>query len=101
MLIEIKKISSRTKRVDGKDVIDPLSRKPVLETHVEPELIKVSEIRSVRHWNKSFEDEKEVEGGITVLYLTGNPEKKAIEVKINEYFDDFKKRVPCVLAPEE
>lgn len=96
MLVEIKKISTRPKKVDGREVKNPESGKAVMVTVVESELIKVSEIRSVRKWNKSVEDELEVEGDIIVLYLTGDPSKKALEVKINESFNEFKKRVPCV-----
>jgi hypothetical protein len=96
MLVEIEKIVVRQKKVDGREVIEPISQKPVLITQIDSELIRLSEIRSVRRWNKSFEDEAEVEGHITMLYLIGDPNKKPIEVKINESFDSFKKRVPCV-----
>ena len=100
MLIEIKKIVTEVKKVDGKAVIEPVSNRPVHITSVKNELIKVSEIRSARPWNKSTEDECEVEGGITLIYITGNPDKKPIEIRINEHFDDFKKRVHCVVIPE-
>jgi hypothetical protein len=96
MLVEINKICLKTKKVAGKDVIDPHSMRKVQEIAIERELIKIEEIRSARPWNKSAEEEMSIEGGITILYLTGNIQKPAIEVRINEHFDDFIKRVPVI-----
>lgn len=100
MLVEIRKIIHKVKKVDGKPVIDPISKEPVTTIGIVRELIKLDEVRSVRRWEKSHEEEISIEGSVIVLYLTGNKDKPAIEIKVNEDFDAFKLRTGAICCEE-
>lgn len=101
MLVEIRKIIQKVKKVDGKPVIDPISKEPVTTIGIVQELIKLEEIRSVRRWEKSHDEEMSIEGDVIILYITGNKDKPAIEIKVNESFDTFKKRTGAICEEVE
>lgn len=102
MFIEVNKVSVVQKRaIDGSKVKNPLSKDGIVEEiKVVKESIRLDEIKAFRAWNKSVEEEKQVEGPMTMLYLIGDKTKKSAEMKINESYDSFTKRTPTILATE-
>lgn len=104
MFIEVNKVSVVQKKVvDGSKVVNPLIKNnynTIEETKIVKESIRLDEIKSFRPWNKTVEEEKNIEGPMTMIYLIGDKTKKSAEMKINESFDSFKKRTSTISAPE-
>lgn len=98
MLIEVNKVTVIKRRSsDGSIVRNPMSRELVTEElKVVNECIRLDEIKSVRTWNKSVEEEKSIKGDMTMIYLIGDKSKPAAQMKINEPYDSFKERCKVI-----
>ncbi len=103
MHIEVKKISVVQKRTsDGTTVRNPLTKQEVRnETKIVLETIRVDEIKSARPWHKSFDEEAEIEGHVTMVYLIGDKSKEPAKLKINESYDSFTKRLNVIKSHDE
>lgn len=103
MLIEVNKISVVKKRIsDGSTVKNPLTSQNVKEEiKVVRECIRLDEIKSIRRWEKSRDEEIEIEGDVCMIYLIGDKTKEAAKMKVNESYDSLKHRLPVILVEEE
>lgn len=98
MHIEVSKVSVTTKRTaDGSKVRNPMDKANVrTETKIVKETIRIDEIKSARAWHKSFDEEAEIEGEVTMVYLTGDKSKEPAQMKINESYDSFTTRLNVI-----
>ena len=71
------------------------------DINVVRETIRVDEIKSFRKWNKNVDEEKHIDGDVTIVYLIGDKTKKPAEMKINESYDSFNARLNVTVCKEE
>lgn len=96
MFIEVAKITEVHKKAKDTTVINPVSSFQPKEIKIVMETIRRDEIKSVRKWHKSGEEETKIEGDVTMVYLIGDKSRSSAEMKINESYDSFTRRLAVV-----
>lgn len=112
--IEVEKISEVIKKEDGEIVINPITKKPVIQDYESNiEGILISEIKSFRSWRKDHKQRDAFKGEVTIIYFksanekfkrnsrTGEERSSTPSMLINESRDSFAQRLGTIRLPDE
>ena len=100
MFIEVTKVVEKKKKAeDGSEVRNPLEKGTPVQGGYDffKETIRVDEIRSARHWDKSSDQEAYIETDLTIIYLKGDGKRESRpNMLLLEKYSDFSKRLQAL-----
>lgn len=104
-LIDVKKvIEVHEKDERGRKVPHPsIDGKFVVKGYkTEVESIRTDEIKAAREWQKNSQQERLIDGDMTILYLKGDETKETTaQMLINESHESFSKRIKSIPLGEQ
>lgn len=100
MYIEVNKVVRPDVKSDGQ-VVRGKDRKPVKEDpRIEPEFIRIDEVKSFKNWRKDPKEEECIPGDMTVIFAYGDKERtgkgRPVKIYIAENVHDFATRIGAV-----